>query len=189
MTVDRYLRLIAGAFVVLSLALGYWVKPVLVSVHGLRGLEPVPVGVYELVSDDGDPSQSGRKGIIFIDAEERRPRKIAAGRSLRGFCRAISRATSKTRLLDKLRATEYRRLDERRQVYLDYTGGSLYAESQLAEAFRPVALRRFWQSALRQSHLGGDDRARRTHAPLCAGLFQRRRTITFSSSRKTPPER
>src|SRR6202790_5224776 len=37
----------------------------------------------------------------------------------------------KTALLDDLRATEYRRLDERAQIYLDYTGGSLYAESQL----------------------------------------------------------
>jgi selenocysteine lyase/cysteine desulfurase len=37
--------------------------------------------------------------------------------------------------LDKLRATEYGRLDERRQVYLDYTGGSLYAESQLQQHF------------------------------------------------------
>src|ERR1700719_321489 len=37
----------------------------------------------------------------------------------------------KTALLDDLRATEYRRLDEGNQVYLDYTGGSLYAESQL----------------------------------------------------------
>jgi hypothetical protein len=27
MTVDRYLRLIAGAFVIVSLALGYWVHP------------------------------------------------------------------------------------------------------------------------------------------------------------------
>jgi hypothetical protein len=27
MSVDRYLRMIAGAFVVLSLALGYWVSP------------------------------------------------------------------------------------------------------------------------------------------------------------------
>jgi hypothetical protein len=27
MTVDRYVRLIGGAFVVLSLALGYWVSP------------------------------------------------------------------------------------------------------------------------------------------------------------------
>jgi selenocysteine lyase/cysteine desulfurase len=38
---------------------------------------------------------------------------------------------AKTALLDTLRETEYRRLDERRQVYLDYTGASLYAESQL----------------------------------------------------------
>jgi selenocysteine lyase/cysteine desulfurase len=40
-----------------------------------------------------------------------------------------------TALLDKLRATEYRRLDERHQVYLDYTGASLYAESQLNQHF------------------------------------------------------
>lgn len=33
--------------------------------------------------------------------------------------------------LDRLRRTEYRRLDQANQVYLDYTGGSLYAESQL----------------------------------------------------------
>jgi molybdenum cofactor sulfurtransferase len=41
----------------------------------------------------------------------------------------------KTALLDDLRATEYRRLDECGQVYLDYTGGSLYAESQLQKHF------------------------------------------------------
>src|SRR6202521_2356548 len=40
-----------------------------------------------------------------------------------------------TDLLDRLRATEYRRLDEQRQVYLDYTGGSLYAESQVRKHF------------------------------------------------------
>src|SRR5579864_4221878 len=33
--------------------------------------------------------------------------------------------------LDALRASEYARLDEQHQIYLDYTGGSLYAESQL----------------------------------------------------------
>ena len=33
--------------------------------------------------------------------------------------------------LDDLRATDYRRLDARDQVYLDYTGGGLYGESQL----------------------------------------------------------
>ena len=40
-----------------------------------------------------------------------------------------------TRRLDDLRATEYRRLDEMGQVFLDYTGGSLYAESQIRKHF------------------------------------------------------
>lgn len=38
-----------------------------------------------------------------------------------------------TRALDDLRATEYARLDAGGHVYLDYTGGGLYAESQLRE--------------------------------------------------------
>jgi selenocysteine lyase/cysteine desulfurase len=38
-----------------------------------------------------------------------------------------------TAAIDRLRATEYRRLDDLGQVYLDYTGGSLFAESQLEE--------------------------------------------------------
>lgn len=38
-----------------------------------------------------------------------------------------------TSALDDLRAREYARLDEQGQVYLDYTGGSLYAESQLRD--------------------------------------------------------
>ncbi len=38
-----------------------------------------------------------------------------------------------THKLDALRATEYTRLDREDHVYLDYTGGGLYAESQLRE--------------------------------------------------------
>jgi molybdenum cofactor sulfurtransferase len=38
-----------------------------------------------------------------------------------------------TAVLDRLRATEYRRLDEQQHVYLDYTGGGLYAESQVLQ--------------------------------------------------------
>src|SRR5215470_5924488 len=38
-----------------------------------------------------------------------------------------------TQSLDHLRATEYARLDARRHVYLDYTGGGLYAECQVRE--------------------------------------------------------
>jgi molybdenum cofactor sulfurtransferase len=40
---------------------------------------------------------------------------------------------SKTAALDALRTNEYRRLDDHGQVYLDYTGGSLYGESQIDE--------------------------------------------------------
>ncbi|HED13699.1 MAG TPA: aminotransferase class V-fold PLP-dependent enzyme [Gammaproteobacteria bacterium] len=36
-----------------------------------------------------------------------------------------------TAVLDRLREDEYQRLDQQRQVYLDYTGGGLYAQSQL----------------------------------------------------------
>ena len=38
-----------------------------------------------------------------------------------------------TVLLDALRGREYARLDATQQVYLDFTGGGLYAESQLAQ--------------------------------------------------------
>ncbi len=41
-------------------------------------------------------------------------------------------AYRETAVLDTLRATEYGRLDAAGDVYLDYTGGSLYAASQLA---------------------------------------------------------
>ncbi len=36
-----------------------------------------------------------------------------------------------TATLDMLRATDYARLDQEQQVYLDYTGGGLFAASQL----------------------------------------------------------
>ena len=35
--------------------------------------------------------------------------------------------------LDELRASQYSRLDREQVAYLDYTGGSLYAESQVRE--------------------------------------------------------
>ena len=57
MSVERCLRLIAGFFVLLSVALGYW--PVLVLVHGVCRIESVSVGVYGLVPDDDVPAQAG----------------------------------------------------------------------------------------------------------------------------------
>ncbi len=44
-------------------------------------------------------------------------------------------AFESTSALDALRAREYARLDDLGQIYLDYTGGGLYAESQLREHF------------------------------------------------------
>ncbi len=38
-----------------------------------------------------------------------------------------------TRSLEVLREREYRRLDEQRHIYVDYTGGGLYADSQIRE--------------------------------------------------------
>ncbi|HKE77836.1 MAG TPA: aminotransferase class V-fold PLP-dependent enzyme [Solirubrobacteraceae bacterium] len=43
-----------------------------------------------------------------------------------------------TAIIDELRATDYARLDAEGDVYLDYTGGSLYAESQIAEHLRSL---------------------------------------------------
>ncbi len=50
--------------------------------------------------------------------------------ALAAFRRAYPDFDSTSRL-DDLRATEYKRLDEQGHIYLDYTGGGLYAESQL----------------------------------------------------------
>ena len=56
---------------------------------------------------------SDRMGTAFEDFRQRYP------------------AFDSTRHLDELRASDYARLDAQQQVYLDYTGGGLYAESQL----------------------------------------------------------
>src|SRR4051794_26292025 len=40
---------------------------------------------------------------------------------------------AETTHIDTLRAREYARLDEQGQVYLDFTGGGLYADCQLRE--------------------------------------------------------
>ena len=55
------------------------------------------------------------------------------GRMADGFAAFVERypAFSRTRLLDQWRVTEYSRLDANGQIYLDYTGGGLYGESQL----------------------------------------------------------
>ena len=60
MNVERYLRLIAGFFVMASVALGYWVQSQLVSVHGIRRAEPVSIGIHQLVSHDHHSAKARR---------------------------------------------------------------------------------------------------------------------------------
>jgi len=73
----------------------------------------------------------------------------------------------KTVALDELRATEYRRLDERGQVYLDYTGGSLYAESQLEKH----------HELLRSGVLGNPHSANPTSAAMTEHVERTRRYV------------
>jgi len=94
-----------------------------------------------------------------------------------------------TDLLDRLRATEYRRLDERRQVYLDYTGGSIYAESQVQKHF----------DLLRSGVFGNPHSANPTSTAMTEHVERTRRYVLeyfnsgaddyILSSRKTPLER
>ena len=73
----------------------------------------------------------------------------------------------KTSALDELRATEYRRLDEHGQVYLDYTGGSLYAESQLEKH----------HELLRSGVLGNPHSANPTSAAMTEHVERTRRYV------------
>ena len=61
MTVDRYLRLIAGAFVVISVALGLLGESVLVFIRGFCRFEFISIGIQQLVPDDGHTAQGWRK--------------------------------------------------------------------------------------------------------------------------------
>jgi len=69
MTVDRYLRMIAGAFVMLSLALGYWVSPYSYLFTGFVGLNlfqsaftnwcPMMTILRKLGVKDSEPLETG----------------------------------------------------------------------------------------------------------------------------------
>ena len=52
MTIERALRLIAGIFVVVSVLLGMYVSTAFLWFTVFVGVEPVPIGVYQLVPDD-----------------------------------------------------------------------------------------------------------------------------------------
>ncbi|MCB8966157.1 MAG: aminotransferase class V-fold PLP-dependent enzyme [Ardenticatenaceae bacterium] len=72
-----------------------------------------------------------------------------------------------TARLDELRGTDYRRLDEQGQVYLDYTGGGLHGESQLDRHF----------AMLRSKVLGNPHSANPTSLAMTALVEETRRFV------------
>jgi molybdenum cofactor sulfurtransferase len=61
-----------------------------------------------------------------------KPEKQPIETARAGFLEAYP-AFESTQHIAALRASQYHRLDDQRHIYLDYTGGGLYAESQLRE--------------------------------------------------------
>jgi selenocysteine lyase/cysteine desulfurase len=84
---------------------------------------------------------------------------------------------STTRALDELRAAEYARLDAGEHIYLDYTGGGLYAQRQLDEH----------QASLRTSVLG-NPHSRNPTSRAATDLIERTREHILRFFNASPDE-
>ena len=62
MTLDEWLRAIAGTFVLLSLALGWFVHPAFFLFTAFVGANLLAVGVHEDLSDDGGSCAASASG-------------------------------------------------------------------------------------------------------------------------------
>ncbi len=82
-----------------------------------------------------------------------------------------------TAFLDELRATEYTRLDTQGQIYLDYTGGGLYASSQLREHMR-----------LLHSHVFGNPHSSNPTSQAMTELDEQARAFVLSFFNASPDE-
>jgi len=86
-------------------------------------------------------------------------------------------AYAATAALDGLRATDYARLDDQGHVYLDYTGGSLYAASQLREHL-----------ALLSSNVFGNPHSANPTSAASTGLVERARHAVLQHFNASPDE-
>src|SRR5437667_555448 len=82
-----------------------------------------------------------------------------------------------TRYLDELRGKEYSRLDRMHQVYLDYTGGGLYAESQLQK-----------QMELLRKNVFGNPHSTNPPSLAMTTLVERARTAVLEYFNASPDE-
>jgi len=86
-------------------------------------------------------------------------------------------AYDSTHKLDRLRATEYARLDQQGHVYLDYTGGSLYAEAQLRD-----------HMALLSSNVFGNPHSKNLTSLAMTNLVERTRDSVLQYFNASPDE-
>jgi molybdenum cofactor sulfurtransferase len=82
-----------------------------------------------------------------------------------------------TAKLDELRATDYARLDTQAHVYLDYAGGSLYAESQLRDHL-----------ALLNEHVYGNPHSKNLTSVAMTNLVERAREYVLRYFNADPDE-
>jgi selenocysteine lyase/cysteine desulfurase len=94
-----------------------------------------------------------------------------------GSFRPDDPAFAATSLLDDLRATEYARLDALGQIYLDYTGGGLYAASQIQEHLRMLG-----------SQVFGNPHSSNPTSQAMTGLDERARAFVLSFFNASPDE-
>jgi molybdenum cofactor sulfurtransferase len=91
--------------------------------------------------------------------------------------RAVHPGYGATGVLDDLRASDYARLDAAGQVYLDYTGGGLYASSQLREHF-----------ALLDTGVFGNPHSANPTSAASSALVERARAKVLEFFRAAPDE-
>ena len=82
-----------------------------------------------------------------------------------------------TQILDTLRAREYARLDTQQHVYLDYTGGGLYAECQVQEHLQML-----------RSHVFGNPHSTNPASQAMTTLVERARRFVLTYFHASPDE-
>lgn len=82
-----------------------------------------------------------------------------------------------TRMLDDLRAADYARLDQQGQIYLDYTGGGLYADAQLRA-----------HMTLLQEHVFGNPHSANPTSRAMTELTERARAYVLEYFNAAPDE-
>ena len=96
--------------------------------------------------------------------------------SLAAFRRAHP-AYERTRILDELRQSDYTRLDEGGHAYLDYTGGGIYAQSQLEQ-----------HMALLESNVFGNPHSDNPTSSAMTHLVERARSRVLEFFHASPDE-